>query len=59
VSGPFEVENGRIGGLTDVVLDKIGTVTTEKLALTDVVPLGIVARGGGAAAGGGSRASEV
>jgi high-affinity K+ transport system ATPase subunit B len=41
VSGPFEVENCRIGGLTDVALDKTGTVTTGKPALTDVVPLGM------------------
>jgi hypothetical protein len=36
VSGPFEVENCRIGGLTDVVLDKTSTVTTGKPALTVV-----------------------
>jgi cation transport ATPase len=41
VSGPLEVENCRIGGLTDVVHAKTGTATTGKPALTDVVPLGM------------------
>jgi hypothetical protein len=41
VAGPFEVENCRIGGLTDVGLDTTGTVTMGKPALTEVVPLGM------------------